>query len=155
MVTAFNEAGTAISLFGLPIRATSYSSTVIPVILSVWLMSYIERFTDRISPKAIKFFSVPLITALVTSIAAFTVLGPIGGIIGQWLGDFFRWLETFGSWVVPTIVGVTSPFLVMTGTHYGLISIGINNRMTIGYDTNVRLKVDRFDGKIPKNLSFH
>ena len=25
--------------------------------------------------------------------------------------------------------------MVTTGTHYGLVSIGINNRMTIGYDT--------------------
>lgn len=98
-------------------------------------MSYVEKFADKISPKAIKFFSVPLIVALVTSVVTFSLLGPAGAIIGQWLGDFFKWLESFGGWVVPTIVGIFSPFLVMTGTHYGLVSIGINNRMTLGYDT--------------------
>lgn len=135
LVTTVKESGDSINLFNLPIYAASYSSTVIPVILGVWFMSYVERFADRISPKAIKFFSVPLITVLVTAIVTFTVLGPIGSVVGTWLGEFFKWLETFGSWVVPTVVGIFSPFLVMTGTHYGLVSIGINNRMTLGYDT--------------------
>lgn len=135
MVAAFKEGGDAISLFSIPFTATTYSSTVIPIILSVWFMSYVEKFADKISPKAIKFFSVPLIVALVTSVVTFSLLGPAGAIIGQWLGDFFKWLESFGGWVVPTIVGIFSPFLVMTGTHYGLVSISINNRMTLGYDT--------------------
>ena len=138
MVAAFKETGNGIHLFGIPFTPTSYSSTVIPVVLAVLFMSYVERFADRISPKAIKFFSVPLITTLVTAVVAFSALGPIGSIVGQWLGDFFKMLETFGPWVVPTVVGIVSPFLVMTGTHYGLVSIGINNRMTIGYDTVVQ-----------------
>ena len=138
MVANFKETGAGIELFGIPFSPVGYSSTVIPVILGVWFMSYVERFADRISPKAIKFFSVPLITALITSIVMFSALGPIGSIIGQYLGDFFRWLEEFGPWVVPTVVGIFSPFLVMTGTHYGLVSIGINNRMTLGYDTVVQ-----------------
>lgn len=138
MVANFKETGAGIELFGIPFSPVGYSSTVIPVILGVWFMSYVERFADRISPKAIKFFSVPLITALITSIVMFSVLGPIGSIIGQYLGDFFRWLEDFGPWVVPTVVGIFSPFLVMTGTHYGLVSIGINNRLTLGYDTVVQ-----------------
>lgn len=135
MVANFKETGAGIELFGIPFSPVGYSSTVIPVILGVWFMSYIERFADRISPKAIKFFSMPLITALITSVVMFSVLGPIGSVIGQYLGDFFKWLETFGPWVVPTVVGIFSPFLVMTGTHYGLVSIGINNRLTLGYDT--------------------
>lgn len=138
MVTAAKESNGSINLFGLPIYVASYSSTVIPVILGVLFMSYVERFADRISPKAIKFFSVPLITVLVAALVTFFILGPIGSIVGTWLGAFFQWLEGFGSWVVPTIVGTVSPFLVMTGTHYGLVSIGINNRMTIGYDTVVQ-----------------
>lgn len=135
MVTTAKEAGKSLSFFSLPLTLTSYSSTVIPVILAVWFMSYVERFADKVSPKAVKFFLVPMVTTLITAIVTLLVLGPIGAIVGNWLGDFFKWLENFGPWVVPTIVGIFSPFLVMTGTHYGLVSIGINNRMTIGYDT--------------------
>ncbi len=135
MVTTAKEAGKSLSFFSLPLTLASYSSTVIPVILAVWFMSYVERFADKVSPKAVKFFLVPMVTTLITALVTLLVLGPIGAIVGNWLGDFFKWLENFGPWVVPTIVGIFSPFLVMTGTHYGLVSIGINNRMTIGYDT--------------------
>lgn len=135
MVMTAKEAGKSLSFFSLPLTLASYSSTVIPVILAVWFMSYVERFADKVSPKAVKFFLVPMVTTLITAIVTLLVLGPIGAIVGNWLGDFFKWLENFGPWVVPTIVGIFSPFLVMTGTHYGLVSIGINNRMTIGYDT--------------------
>lgn len=135
MVNLAKETGEGISLFGLPIQAVGYASSVIPVILSVGLLGYVERFADRISHKTVKFFTVPLIATLFTGVIGLTVLGPLGSVLGNYLADFFRWLETFGGWVVPTVVGTFSPLLVMTGTHYGLVSIGINNRATIGYDT--------------------
>ena len=135
IVTTAKESGHGVSFFSIPLTLTSYSSTVIPVILAVWFMSYVERFAIKISPKAVKFFLVPMITTLITAIVTLLILGPIGAVIGNWLGDFFKWLENFGPWVVPTIVGATFPLMVTTGTHYGLVSIGINNRMTIGYDT--------------------
>ena len=75
LVATAKESGQGLSFFGLPITLASYSSTVIPVILAVWFMSYVERFADRISPKAIKFFSVPLITTLVTALATLWVFG--------------------------------------------------------------------------------
>lgn len=134
LVANVKETGEGIDLFGIPFTAANYASSVVPVILAVWFMSYVERFANRISPKSIKYFSIPLITTLVTSVVTFAVLGPIGTVVGQWLGAFFAWLETFGPWFVPMIVGIVSPFLVMTGTHYGLVSLSINNRMTIGYD---------------------
>ena len=114
IVTTAKESGHGVSFFSIPLTLTSYSSTVIPVILAVWFMSYVERFAIKISPKAVKFFLVPMITTLITAIVTLLILGPIG---------------------VPTIVGATFPLMVTTGTHYGLVSIGINNRMTIGYDT--------------------
>ena len=55
-------------------------------------------------------------------------------LVTGWVTSLSGW-KNFGPWVVPTIVGATFPLMVTTGTHYGLVSIGINNRMTIGYDT--------------------
>ena len=57
MVNTAKEAGTGIHVFGLPISLASYSSSVLPIILAVWFMSYVEPIADKISPKAIKFFS--------------------------------------------------------------------------------------------------
>lgn len=135
MVNASKESGEAIKFFILPVYNASYSSSVIPIILSVWFLSFVEPIADRVSPKAVKFFTKPLITVLVSGIAALVVLGPVGYIIANIIAAGVNGLETYASWLVPTLLGGLFPLLVMTGTHYGIIPIGINNRMTLGYDT--------------------
>ena len=137
MVAASKESGEAIRLFFIPIYNASYSSSVIPIILSVWFMSLVEPIADRVSPKAIKFFVKPLLTVLVSGAVTLWVLGPIGYIIASWIANGVNLLNTYVSWLVPLVLGGTFPLLVMTGTHYGIIPIGINNRMTTGYDTIV------------------
>ncbi len=137
MVTASQESGEAIKLFFIPIYNASYSSSVIPIILMVWFMSLVEPIADRISPKPVKFFTKPLITALVAGAVGLAVLGPIGYIIANWIATGVTLLNTYVSWLVPLILGGVFPLLVMTGTHYGIIPIGINNRMTTGFDTIV------------------
>lgn len=76
IVTTAKESGHGVSFFSIPLTLTSYSSTVIPVILAVWFMSYVERFAIKISPKAVKFFLVPMITTLITAIVTLQILGP-------------------------------------------------------------------------------
>ena len=56
-------------------------------------------------------------------------------MVSNALAAVINGLSTLAPWLVPTIVGVFLPFLVMTGTHHALTPIGINNRMTIGFDT--------------------
>ncbi len=136
MVSASKESGEAIRLFMIPIYNASYSSSVIPIILAVWFMSLVEPVADRISPKAIKFFSKPLITILVSGIVTLSVLGPIGYIISNYLAAFLRAMENYG-WLVSMVLGAVFPLLVMTGTHYAIVPVGINNRMTMGYDSMV------------------
>jgi len=137
MVASAKETGEMISFLGLPVYAASYSSSVIPVILIVLAQSYIEPVADRISPKAIKFFTKPLITTLVTGLLGLLILGPVGYIVATWIADGINALNTYAGWLVPLVLGALFPLLVMTGTHYGIIPIGINNRMTTGFDTIV------------------
>lgn len=68
---------------------------------------------------------------------ALAVLGPVGYIIASWIATGVTMLNTYVSWLVPLILGGVFPLLVMTGTHYGITRIGINNRMTTGFDTIV------------------
>ena len=58
-----------------------------PIILIVWFMSYVEPIADRISPKAVKFFTKPLITILVTGTVGLVVIGPIGTVISNLIGS--------------------------------------------------------------------
>lgn len=147
MVNTAKEAGSSILLFGLPVSLASYSSSVLPIILGVWFMSYVEPIADKVSPKAIKFFTKPLLTAVVTGIVLLVIIGPIGYIISDKISLAIKAIESYASWLVPTLVGGLTPLLVMTGTHYGLIPIGINNRMTMGYDTII------YPGMLASNVS--
>lgn len=137
MVAESKETGQAIKLFFIPVYNAGYSSSVIPIILSVWFMSFVEPLADKVSPKAIKFFTKPLLTILVAGSIMLWILGPIGYVIAGWIASGINLLDTYVSWLVPLVLGGLFPLLVMTGTHYGIIPIGINNRMTIGYDTIV------------------
>lgn len=137
MVQQANATGGSINLFGLPIASVTYSSTVIPIILSVWVLSYVEPIADRISHKSVKFFTKPLISVTVVGILSLVVIGPIGHYISDLISRAILSLENIAPWLVPTIIGALFPLLVSTGTHYGIIPIGINNRLTIGYDTMV------------------
>ncbi len=147
LVNAAKDGGPAINVFGLPIYAASYSSSVIPIILGVWFMSKVEPIADRISPKAVKFFTRPLLTILVSGIATLCVLGPVGYVIASWIGTVVTTVNTYANWLVPTIIGAVLPFLVMTGTHHALTSIGINNRMTFGFDTFI------YPGQLASNVA--
>ena len=137
MINNVKETGEALKFIGIPVTPATYSSSVIPIILSVWLMSYVEPIADKISPKPVKFFTKPLITLVVTGTIAITALGPLGTIIGDGIATGISFLNNYASWLVPLIIGAASPYLVMTGTHYGLIPIGINNIATAGFDTIV------------------
>ncbi|MDO4535596.1 MAG: PTS transporter subunit EIIC, partial [Clostridium perfringens] len=121
MVAVAKETSGAISIFGLPISLASYSSSVLPIILGVWFMSYVEPIADKISPKAVKFFTKPLITAVVSGIVLLVVIGPIGYLVSDKIGLGIKAIEQYGSWIVPTVLGGLTPLLVMTGTHYGLV----------------------------------
>ncbi len=121
----------------IPITKATYTSSVIPIILGVWFMSYVEHFMQKISPRAIKFFSVPLVSLFVGGTVTIAVLGSIGAWVSNLINMFFTWLNAHAAWIVPTIVGIANPLLVMTGTHYGLIPIGTNNLATVKWDTVV------------------
>lgn len=135
--TSMKAAGEAVHFLGLPVTLASYSSSVIPIILSVWFMSFVEPIADKISPKPVKFFTKPLITMVVTGVAALIVIGPLGTICGDGIAAGIKVLDNYASWLVPLVVGIFSPLLVMTGMHYGLIPIGINNIATAQFDTVV------------------
>ena len=147
MVTASKETGDAITVFGLPIYNATYSSSVIPILLGVLLMSKVEPLANKFAPKAVRFFTAPLITMLVVGIATLCVLGPIGYVISNILASAINGLSAIAPWLAPTIIGALLPFLVMTGTHHALTPIGINNRMTMGYDTLI------YPGQLASNIA--
>jgi PTS system beta-glucosides-specific IIC component len=132
--TALVNTHQAISFFGLPVTLANYAATVIPIILVIWVGSYVERFADRVSPKMIRFFLKPLLTLFIMIPIAFVVVGPLGAILGGKIADGILFLYIHIPWLVPFVVGACAPLLVMTGMHYALIPIVIESMTVHGYD---------------------
>ena len=131
--TALVSAGEAVKFCGLPVTLISYGSSIIPSILAIWLMSYVEPFADKISPKPIKFLSKPLITILI--VAPVTFLVPLGYTVGTGLAAITEFLNQHASWLVPTLMGAFMPLLVMTGMHWSFAPVIMQSYATYGYET--------------------
>lgn len=118
----------------LPIRNVSYGTSVIPILLSVFFMSYVERFADRISPKSVKFFLKPLIVVLVVTPITFSVFGPIGSIIGDYLVQGVEALNNKVGFIAVALMGAFSPLMVMFGMHYAFFPVMFTSLANFGYE---------------------
>ena len=132
--TAMIASQDPISLFGLPITKFSYAYSVIPVILMVWIMSYIEKLVDKVTPRIFKLILNPTLIILISAPIALIVVGPLGGLIGDWLAVAIDFLSSKLGFVIVGILGATFPFIVMTGMHHALTPIGLNAIATGGAD---------------------
>lgn len=129
-----NNAGTQASLFGFNFYLVKYSASVLPIIISVWLMSYVYRWLTKVTPSFLRVVVVPIGTLLVMAPLSLAIIGPIGYNVGIYVGEFFKWLFEFAPWLGGLIDGATRPLVVFTGTHMMLSPVMLNNIETLGYD---------------------
>ena len=132
---AMVQSGKTLKLFNLPVGLVNYSSSVIPIILMVWALSYIEPIVDRLVPSVLRIFGFPFLILLIVAPLTLIVIGPLGSYLGDGLAYVLDWIDGYASWLIPTIVGAFTPFIVMIGMHYALISVGINSLAASGFET--------------------
>ncbi|MEK5289028.1 beta-glucoside-specific PTS transporter subunit IIABC [Streptococcus sp. FSL R7-0212] len=132
----FLTAGEKVAFFDLiPFTIATYSSSVIPAILIVFVQSYVERLLKRIIPKSVELIFVPMFIFLIMGTLAFSILGPIGAIIGNLLADGFTYLSETISWLPPVLIGALLPIMVMFGIHNAIAPLGIMQMSQLGYDS--------------------
>ncbi|WP_163580793.1 beta-glucoside-specific PTS transporter subunit IIABC [Gracilibacillus saliphilus] len=123
-----------LSLFGLPVPFINYSSTVIPIIISVWLLSYVSKWIDAKMPSALRIIFTPTIILLIMIPFQLIAIGPLGSYLGLGLADGVTWLFERAGILAGGILGAARPLLVIVGMHYGLMPIAIQNVAVLGYD---------------------
>lgn len=127
------SAGT-MTVFSIPIYAASYSSTVFPMVISVFALKLGEWIGDKICPKFIKTMGKPLISILIAAPITLCLLAPLGAMLGQVIADLIQWISNGPAFIMLAILGFINPFIVVTGMNVGLIPIAINNVSALGYD---------------------
>lgn len=116
-------AGTPITFFGIPVILSDYSYSVLPIIFTVWIMSHVERFAEKVSPSMIKFFTKPLITLFVTAPIAFLIVGPVGVFLNDVIAAGAEFINGKASWLIPALMGALQPVLVVSGTAWAMTPI--------------------------------
>ncbi|MGE0909091.1 beta-glucoside-specific PTS transporter subunit IIABC [Bacillus atrophaeus] len=133
-LTALLGSGKSISFIGLPVTAATYSSTVIPILLAIWMTSYVEKWIDRVTPSSLKLIVVPTLTLVIVVPVTLMTVGPLGAILGDYLSVCVNYLFDHTGIVAMILLAGTFSLIIMTGMHYALVPIMINNIAQNGHD---------------------
>ena len=130
-----NEAGQTVKFFNLiPVTYANYSYSVIPIILSVAVLPYIEQFVDKITPKITKNFLKPMLVMLFISPIVMVVIGPLGAIFGDMLSTAVYFIQDKLGFIAVGLVAAVFPFVVMTGMHHAFTPIKLGVLATTGFE---------------------
>ena len=133
---AAEETGvTGLNILGITVPFISYSSTVIPIILSVWVLSLIYKRIDRLVPDFLKILLTSMIVLFIMVPVELIILGPIGSYAGTYIAQFMDWFYSIGGFVAAALLGGTRSLLTMMGMHYALAPLQIQQIAETGIST--------------------
>lgn len=135
MMTTAHDANETIRFLGLiPVTYATYSYSVIPIILAVWSLKYVEKFVDKITPVITKNFLKPMLVVLIEAPIALIILGPLGAICGNVLSDVVYFIHDKLGFIAVGLVAGIHPFVVMAGMHHAFTPIKLGMIATTGYE---------------------
>lgn len=135
MMTTAHDANETIRFLGLiPVTYATYSYSIIPIILAVWSLKYVEKFVDKITPVITKNFLKPMLVVLIEAPIALIILGPLGAICGNVLSDVVYFIHDKLGFIAVGLVAGIYPFVVMAGMHHAFTPIKLGMIATTGYE---------------------
>lgn len=133
---AINAAQTGItklSFLGLPVLFVNYKSTIIPIILSVWVMSYVYKWVNKIIPDTFKILFVPMLVLFIMVPLELIVIGPFGTYVGKGVAAVVTWLYGVNGVLGAFLFGTFRPLLIILGMHYAITPINTQLIAEYGY----------------------
>ncbi len=133
-IVTLKTEGTPTDFFGIPIVMMSYSSTVIPIIIAIIVMSKLEKWCNRLIHESVKNFITPLILLVIMLPLTLIVFGPFGVYVGNGIATGLIAAFGFSPLLAGAIMGACWQILVIFGVHWGLVPVFINNIAVNGRD---------------------
>jgi PTS system beta-glucosides-specific IIC component len=127
----------AFTVFGIPASVQNYTSSVLPVLLSVWVMSYIEKFFNKYLPPSLRTIFAPTITIFIMLPLSLIILAPAGGLLGQYVSKGLLSFGNVGGFVAVGLIAALWEFLVMSGMHIILVVTLITVIISTGHESVV------------------
>ena len=122
-----------VTFFGLPVVMMNYTSSVIPIIIAVWLQSYVEKFLNKVLPHWLRNFTTPLLVMLVMVPFVLMTVGPITTYAAQGISAGISAVFAFAPWLGGAIMGGFWQVFVLFGLHWGFVPLMINDLSDPGF----------------------
>ena len=117
----------AVEFLGVSITKATYTSSVIPIIIAVYVLSHVERILNKYVPEVVKIIMVPTLSLLIMLPATLMLFGPIGIYIGDGISFAYRFIYEVSPTLCGAFIGGLWCVLVIFGAHRALVPIGIND----------------------------
>lgn len=127
-------AGENFTVYGIPMKLVNYSSSVLPMLLSIWIYSYIEKLLKKYVPEVLQFMLVPFLSVLIMLPLELCVLGPAGTYVGEGLSYVLFATQSVLGPIAPALLGGLWTLLVSTGMHSTIFPVVAVQFASVGYD---------------------
>ncbi|MBD5559019.1 MAG: PTS transporter subunit EIIC [Clostridia bacterium] len=127
--------GETITFLMIPMSQTTYTSTVLPPLFLVWILSYLERGVNKILPDVLQSIVTPLICALIMVPLTILAIGPITNAAAEGIAVGYNYLVDTVPVIAAILVGGIWEVFVIFGVHWGVTPMVLANFDVFGYDT--------------------
>lgn len=127
--------GREVTFLGIPVLQANYAYGVIPVIVLIFVMKWIQRAAEAKIPAAIRDMFAPMVTILISGVLGVVVIGPVISVLSGLLSGAVGFLQLHypvAAWVV---MCMCLPLFVMTGTHWIFVTIMLEQLGTSGVES--------------------
>lgn len=125
---------TDLDFLGISIPNIDYNGSILPVIMGVFVMYYVDRVLEKGIPETIKYFLKPLLTMIIVVPIVLIILGPLGTRLSVYAGSAVMFLmDTIGGIALP-FLSALYPYMVMLGFDKALSPVGFAAIESLGYD---------------------
>lgn len=126
----------SVTFLGLPVTNVYYGSSVLPAILTAFLIAKLEKILRKILPNALRSIFVPFLSVLITIPLLIVVIGPIGVWGGELFANLFRSTYELSPILAGAIIGGTWQILIIFGMHIAILGlVSAPNIAMYGRDT--------------------
>ncbi|WP_462410702.1 PTS transporter subunit EIIC [Neobacillus sp. Marseille-QA0830] len=128
------EGVSKIDFLHIPMSLIKYNGSVLPIVLTIWFASYVEKLLDKGTPKALKIIVVPAFTILIAAPVALLLIGPLGQVLGNYIAGGVSVLFEKGGIFAGLIYGAIYSTMVVTGLHHGMVPVLVDSLSRSGFN---------------------
>ncbi|UOE94856.1 sucrose-specific PTS transporter subunit IIBC [Alkalihalobacillus sp. LMS39] len=121
-----------LDFFGFGVEMLGYQGTVIPVLLTVYLMSKIEKALRKVIPNVVDLLLTPFLTVIITGFIALLVIGPLGRGLGNGITMVLDFVYDTAGPIAGLIFGGLYSTIVLTGVHHSFHAIEAELLVNVG-----------------------